>query len=81
MVFSTFIIPALVIYIYIPLFLILMLLIGAAFLYVYFGQTLPLLDVNQQKNFVHKNSLLALGIGIGFLVAFVVSIFMIISKK
>ena len=81
MVITTFIIPSLAAYIYIPLALLMMLLIGSVFVFIYFGNTLPFIDTKDQDRYIEKNSLLALGIGIGFLAAFFLSIFVICSKK
>ena len=81
MLIVSFIIPELVAYIFIPISLLLTLLIGSAFLYIHFGQTLPFLSAERQSKFISSHSWLALGLGILLLGAFFFIIFIIISKK
>lgn len=51
LVITTFTIPALAAYIYIPLFLVLMLFSGVIFLVRYFGTTIPFVDPTIQNSF------------------------------
>jgi hypothetical protein len=81
MLILSFIIPELVAYIFIPISLILSLIIGSSFIYVYFGKTLPFLSPQKQAKFIDKNSWLALGCGVLFLAAFLIIILVIITKK
>lgn len=81
MLILAFIIPQIVTYIFIPLCLLLSLVLGSAFIYVYFGKTLPFLSPEKQARFIDKNSWLALGCGILFLTAFLIIILVIITKK
>lgn len=52
MIIITFIIPVLVTYIFIPIALFLTLIIGLAFVYVYFGNTLPFLSQENQNKYI-----------------------------
>ena len=52
MVIISFIVPQIVAYIFIPISLIFTFLLGSAFLYVYFGQTLPFLSEANQSKYV-----------------------------
>ena len=64
---TTFLIPAIVAFIYVPLFLILMLLAGAIFISRYFGEVIPLVDPEIQKDFAAPRHLVTLIIGIIFI--------------
>ena len=55
LVITTFTIPAIAAYIYIPLFLILMLFSGVIFLIRYFGSTIPFLDPSIQSKFAKSH--------------------------
>ena len=77
----TFILPEIVTYIFLPLALVLTAVIGSAFLYVYFGNTLPLLSQQNQAKFIEQKSLLALGLGILLLMGFFFILFIIINKR
>lgn len=81
LVITTFTIPSIATYIYIPLFLILMLFAGVSFLLRYFGQTLPLISVDIQKNFAESNSPVTLVVGIAFIVGFFAAAFTIFTKR
>ena len=78
---TTFLIPAIVAFIYVPLFLILMLLAGAIFISRYFGEVIPLVDPEIQKDFAAPRHLVTLIIGIIFIVGFIASLITITSKR
>jgi len=81
LVIVSFIIPAASAYIVIPLVLLLMLLLGAAFLYSFFGKQLPLVDKNFQETYATAHSLVSLFVGLAFLAGFVVSLVVIVLKQ
>lgn len=81
LVITTFTIPAIATYIYIPLFLILMLFAGVLFLIRFFGQTVPFLSSNIQNSFAQSQSPVTLIIGIAFIVGFLAAIFTIFGKR
>ena len=81
LVITTFIFPSLVTYFYMPIMLLLMLLLGVAFLYRYFGNSFPFISEASQEKYVQKDSLMALGVGILFLVGFVISLITICCKR
>ena len=81
LVITTLVLPSLVTYFYIPITLLLMLLLGVAFLYRYFGNAFPFISEASQDRYLQKDSLMALGVGIGFLVAFVIAIITICCKR
>lgn len=81
LVLTTFLIPALVAYLYVPLFLALMLLISIIFLVRYFGQTVPFLDSSIQDQYAQKQSYFTLVAGVLFLLGFLASIITLISKR
>jgi hypothetical protein len=79
---TTFLIPSIVAYLYIPLFLALMLAIGIGFIYRYTGNKLPFLNVEMQDKFMNKSPpLFALIAGVLFLLGFLISIVIICIKR
>lgn len=78
---TSFTIPAVAAYIYIPLFLILMLFAGVIFLVRYFGQKIPFVSDSIQNNYATSNSIVTLIIGIAFIIGFVASLVTIFSKR
>lgn len=81
LVITTFTIPAIATYIYIPLFLILMLFAGIIFLIRFFGQTIPFVSTNIQNNFAKSQSIITLITGLAFIVGFIAAIYTIFSKR
>ena len=81
LVITTFTIPAIATYIYIPLFLALMLFAGVIFLIRYFGQKIPFVSEGIQNNFASSHSFVTLIIGIAFILGFLISIFTILNKR
>lgn len=68
-------------YFYMPIMLVLMLLLGAAFLYRFFGQSFPFIPEESQDKYVHKDSIMALVVGIMFVAGFVISLITITCKR
>ena len=81
LVIISFIIPAVSAYIVIPLILLLMLLLGGAFLYSYFGKQLPFVDSSFQQAYATAHSMVSLVVGMAFLFGFVVSLVVILLKQ
>lgn len=81
MVVTTYVLPEISAYLYIPLCLLLMLVLGCGFLYRFFGNRLPFLDPEIQKSYINKYSFLTLVCGVGFIVGFVISLVVILSKQ
>lgn len=81
LVLISFVIPSVSAYIVIPLILLLMLLLGAGFLYSYFGKQLPFVDSDFQQTYATAHSFISLVVGIAFLVGFVVSLVVILLKQ
>ena len=80
-VMTSYLIPALAAYIYIPIFLLLMLFMGVLFVLRYFGINLPLISSDVQNSYATKGDLVTLIIGIAFLVGFISAIITIASKR
>jgi hypothetical protein len=68
-------------YFYVPFMLLLMLLLGAAFLIRFFGQSFPFIPESSQEKYVHKDSIMALVIGIIFIAGFIISLITITCKR
>lgn len=81
MVLTTYVVPEVSAYLYIPLCLLLMLVLGTGFLYRFFGNRLPFLSTEIQKSYINKYSFLTLVCGIGFLAGFLISLIVILSKQ
>jgi hypothetical protein len=81
LVLISFIIPSLSAYVIIPLILLLMLLLGAGFIYSYFGKQLPFVDPDFQQTYATAHSVVSLLVGIAFLLGFVVSLIVILLKQ
>ena len=81
LVITTFTIPAIATYIYIPLFLALMLFSGIIFLIRFFGGTIPFVSADIQNNFAEGHSWATLVIGIAFIVGFLAAIITIFTKR
>jgi len=81
LVITSFLIPSISAYIFIPLLLILMLLLGAGFLYRYFGNRLPLVSEDLQSQYAGEHSVISLIIGVAFLAGFVISVIVLILKQ
>lgn len=81
LVLISFIIPALSAYVIIPLILLLMLLLGAGFIYSYFGQQLPFVDPDFQQTYATSHSIVSLLAGIAFLLGFMISLVVILLKQ
>jgi hypothetical protein len=81
MVVTTYLLPEVSAYLYIPLCLLLMLVLGAGFLYRFFGNRLPFLNPEIQKSYINKFSLLTLVCGAGCLLGFLVSLAVILAKQ
>lgn len=81
LVLTTFTIPLITTYIYIPLFLILMLFAGVIFLIRFFGQNIPFLSPDIQNNFAKTQSSVTLIIGIAFILGFIAAIVTIFTKR
>ena len=81
LVVTTFIIPSIVTYIYIPVFLLLMLLAGACFIASFAGVALPFVKPEMQQNYAAKNDITTLIIGITFLLGFLAALLTICSKR
>ena len=58
-----------------------MLVLGAGFLYRFFGNKLPFLDPEIQQSYINKFSILTLVCGLGCLLGFLVSLVVILSKQ
>ncbi len=79
---TTFLIPSIVAYLYIPLFMILLLAIGVGFIYRYTGNKLPFLNSEMQEKFLNKSPpMFALIAGVLFLLGFLISIIIICVKR
>ena len=81
LVVISFIIPSISAYIMIPLILLTMLLLGAGFLYRYFGNKLPFISKEIQVTYASSNSVVSLIVGIAFLAGFVISLIVILLKQ
>jgi hypothetical protein len=81
LVVTTFTVPAIATYIYIPLFLILMLFAGVIFLIRFFGQTIPFVSEDNQNNYAQSQSIVTLVTGIAFIVGFLAAIITIFTKR
>ena len=81
LVITTFTIPAIATYIYIPLFLVLMLFSGVIFLIRFFGGTIPFVSANIQNSFAEGHSWATLAIGVAFIVGFLAAIITIFTKR
>lgn len=81
LVITSFIIPAISAYIFIPLLLILMLLLGSGFLYRYFGNRLPFVNEDLQSQYAGQHSVISLIVGIAFLAGFVISVIVLTLKQ
>lgn len=81
LVITTFTIPAIATYIYIPLFLALMLFAGIIFLIRYFGTSIPFLNQTLQDNYAHSKSPETLVIGLAFIIGFLAAAFTIFTKR
>ena len=58
-----------------------MLVLGTGFLYRFFGNTLPFLNNEIQRSYINKYSILTLVSGITFIVGFLISLVVILSKQ
>lgn len=81
LVITSFILPAVSAYIFIPLMLLLMLALGAGFLYRFFGKQLPFVSEDIQAEYAATHSVVSLVVGVGFLVGFIVSLCVICAKQ
>jgi len=80
-VITTFTIPAIATYIYIPLLLLLMLFAGIVFLIRYFGPHIPFVPTNIQDNFAKSQSIFTLITGAAFIIGFLAAVCTIFSKR
>ena len=81
LVITSFIIPALAAFFYIPLFLLLMLFAGVLFMLRYFGIHLPIIRAEMQDEYAAKGDFTTLIIGIAFLIGFLTALFTICTKR
>lgn len=81
MVVTSYVIPEVAAYVYIPLCLVLMLVLGSGLMYRFFGNRLPFLDPEIQKSYINKYSLLTLVCGVGCIVGFLISLIVILAKQ
>lgn len=81
LVLTSFVLPAVSAYIFIPLMLLLMLALGGGFLYRFFGQQLPFVSEDLQAEYAATHSVVSLVVGVGFLLGFVVSLCVILAKQ
>jgi hypothetical protein len=81
LVITSFILPAISAYIFIPLMLLLMLALGAGFVYRFFGKQLPFVSEELQAEYAATHSVVSLVVGVGFLVGFIVSLCVIFAKQ
>jgi hypothetical protein len=78
---TSFIFPALVAYIYIPLSLLIMILAGVICIIRYFGIYMPYIDQNLQNNFIKSHSTASLILGVAFIISFIVSGITVFVKR
>jgi hypothetical protein len=81
LVLISFVIPSVSAYIVIPLILLLMLLLGAGFIYSFFGQALPFVNEEFQQTYATSHSVISLVVGVAFILGFVVSLVVIVLKQ
>ena len=80
-VITVYLIPAIAAFLFIPLILLLMLLLGAAFVYRFFGHKLPFVSSQFQIAYVASYNTASLIIGLLFITAFVVSLIVILTRQ
>ena len=80
-VITIYIIPAIAAYLFIPIMLVMMLLTGVAFIYRFFGKHLPFIPNYIQSNYVAAYNTASLVIGILLVVAFVVSLIVVLTRQ
>jgi hypothetical protein len=80
-VITIYLIPAIAAYLFIPIMLILMLLLGIGFIYRFFGHRLPFVSQQFQTSYVSSYNTASLFIGLAFLIGFVVSLVIILTKQ
>lgn len=80
-VITVYLIPALAAYLFIPIMLVLMFLFGSAFIYRFFGKHLPFIPRSLQTTFVSSYNTASLIIGILFIIAFVASLVVILTRQ
>ena len=80
-VITVYIIPAIAAYLFIPIMLVLMLILGVGFIYRYFGHHLPFLNRQFQSSYVAAYDTVFLVIGILFLVAFIIALIVVLYKQ
>lgn len=80
-VITIYLIPAIAAYLFIPIMLLLMLLLGSGFIYRFFGKRLPFVPLEIQHQYAELYSTISLFIGLAFLVGFVVSLIVVLTKQ
>lgn len=80
-VITTYIIPAIAAYLFIPIMLVMMMLLGVGFIYRYFGHHLPFVNQQFQSAYVASYDTVFLIIGILFLIGFVVALIVVLSRQ
>ena len=80
-VITIYLIPAIAAYLFIPIMLLLMLLLGVGFIYRFFGNRLPFVPRDIQHTVAGKHQTPSLLIGIAFLVGFVASLVVVLTKQ
>lgn len=80
-VVTIYIIPAIAAYLFIPIMLVLMVLLGVAFIYRYFGHALPFVNRQFQSSYVASYDMVFLIIGILFIIGFIVALAIILSRQ
>ena len=80
-VITIYIIPALAAYLFIPIMLFFMLMIGAAFIYRFFGKHLPFIPSYIQSNYVASYNTASLVIGILLVIGFIASLVIVLTRQ
>ena len=80
-VITIYLIPAIAAYLFVPIMLVLMLLIGAGFIYRFFGKHLPFLPKGVQSNYVQAYNTASLFIGILMIVGFITSLVVVLNRQ
>ena len=80
-VITIYLIPAIAAYLFIPIMLVMMLLMGVGFIYRFFGKHLPFVPRSVQTTYVASYNTASLVIGILLVVGFVVSLIVVLTRQ